>query len=440
MEELLAVGIILLLVGVNIPSTGSIVIESKFPTGILIYGSTRGKVGELLEFLLILLDQNECEFMLYVDWDDGTNTGWKGPYFANEVVVISHTWYECGVYTFQATAECNDAYYNATFEVTIVSGDTLYVGGSGEGNYTRIQNAINDAFYGDTVFVYDDSSPYYENIDIKKKINLIGENKETTIIDGRKKDDVIKVNWANVMISGFTIQNSSSKNWWDAGIEINRDKINITGNIVFSNNIGIYAQTWHSIIFDNIISNNKGYGIIAFSTYNSSIIGNNIFLNNQGIKLDLFCTCNIIVRNNISLNNDYGINSTYDNYRNTIMGNNINSNNRYGLHLHYSDNNTITNNNISNNYLGINCGGKDNIIEKNNFIENKRHAYISGYNLLWKNTWDSNYWDNWIGLKIKLPIVQKLPKAIFGFRGIIGLIPWINLDWNPAQEPYDIEV
>ena len=34
------------------------------------------------------------------------------------------------------------------------NGKTLYVGGSGEGNYTKIQDAINDSSDGDTVFVY----------------------------------------------------------------------------------------------------------------------------------------------------------------------------------------------------------------------------------------------------------------------------------------------
>ncbi len=52
-------------------------------------------------------------------------------------------------------------------------GNILYVGGSGPGNYTKIQDAIDNARYGDTVFVYDYSSPYYENLVIHKSINLI---------------------------------------------------------------------------------------------------------------------------------------------------------------------------------------------------------------------------------------------------------------------------
>jgi hypothetical protein len=45
-------------------------------------------------------------------------------------------------------------------------GGWLYVGGSGPGNYTTIQQAINDASNGDTVYVYDDSSPYKEQVSV----------------------------------------------------------------------------------------------------------------------------------------------------------------------------------------------------------------------------------------------------------------------------------
>ena len=51
-----------------------------------------------------------------------------------------------------------------------VSGNTLYVGGSGPNNYTKIQDAIDNASDLDTVFVYDDSSPYYENVVVDKSI------------------------------------------------------------------------------------------------------------------------------------------------------------------------------------------------------------------------------------------------------------------------------
>ena len=69
----------------------------------------------------------------------------------------------------------------------ISDNNIYYVGGTGEGNYTKIKYAIAFASDGDTVFVYNDSSPYYENIWINKSINLIGEDKETTIICNERK-------------------------------------------------------------------------------------------------------------------------------------------------------------------------------------------------------------------------------------------------------------
>ena len=47
-------------------------------------------------------------------------------------------------------------------------GNILYVGGNGPNNYTKIQDAIDDASNGDTIFVY--NGTYYENVIINKII------------------------------------------------------------------------------------------------------------------------------------------------------------------------------------------------------------------------------------------------------------------------------
>ena len=83
--------------------------------------------------------------------------------------------------------------------------DTYYVGGSGPGNYSSIQDAIDDAFDGDTVFVYAYSSPYYENVVVDKSINIIGENNETTVIDGSGSGNTVSILSDNSVIKNFKI-------------------------------------------------------------------------------------------------------------------------------------------------------------------------------------------------------------------------------------------
>ncbi len=74
---------------------------------------------------------------------------------------------------------------------------TIYVGGSGSGNYSSIQSAIDDANDGDTVFVY--SGTYYEHINVNLAINLIGEDKNTTIIDGGGIGAIVDVAGAAIL-------------------------------------------------------------------------------------------------------------------------------------------------------------------------------------------------------------------------------------------------
>ena len=51
-----------------------------------------------------------------------------------------------------------------------IEGNILYVGGSGPNNYSKIQDAINDAMPGDTIIVY--PGLYIENLYIYKSLKI----------------------------------------------------------------------------------------------------------------------------------------------------------------------------------------------------------------------------------------------------------------------------
>jgi hypothetical protein len=115
------------------------------------------------------------------------------------------------------------------------SGQTWYVGGSGPGNYSSIQVAVNMANNGDAVFVYDDSSPYHEQVVIGKSIMLLGENKDTTVIDGGGVyGRNILIAASGVTIRGFTLQNTRYLMFWSGSIWLEWGHLS---NVVITDNI-----------------------------------------------------------------------------------------------------------------------------------------------------------------------------------------------------------
>ena len=197
------------------------------------------------------------------------------------------------------------------YTLPISSGNTLYVGGSGPNNYTKIQDAIDDAIDGDTVFVYDDSSPYNEKVLIKyKSVNLIGENRNTTIIDvsDMARGSAILTNSNYNNISGFTLIGGRGGTY-DTGCAIWSDFNTIREcNLINSLGSGIHLRGAYNNIKDNLIAGNGynygyyGYGIFAFdhSAVNNTISNNSIIFNGlEGIRFDDSANGNKVYNNDI---------------------------------------------------------------------------------------------------------------------------------------------
>ena len=270
------------------------------------------------------------------------------------------------------------------FESKVVSATTLYVGGGGPGNHTSIQAAIDVAINGDTIFVYDESSPYYEkNLNIDKILNLTGENKDTTIVDGSGSFVfVVVADWVN--ITGFSITNGS------CGIYLFMSSNNsVVNNSLSNNHEGIrLSSSSNNNITNNTFVNN---GILMIgdqlSHYNSHSIpiGNTVngkplyyFKNCQGIDIDgvpvgqlILANCSDVDVRNVWIDNtDVGMEIAFS--TNTIITNSsILSNKRYGINLQFSLNSSITGNNISSNSNGIYLySSENNTINNNTALSN----------------------------------------------------------------------
>lgn len=262
--------------------------------------------------------------------------------------------------------------------ISINLGNTLYVGGDGPGNYTKIQDAIDDANIGDTVFVYNGS--YIEILNVNKTINLIGEDRDNTIIDANQEIDAIYIYVSDIKISGFKIQNA-----FRAGINLasnNSDNINISNNIFCFNCHGIHPY---------------------FSNKNL-IISNNIFINNNN-GFTLVCSSNAMIYQNQFINNSLWGMGFYMTSNCNVFYNNITHGKKYGVFLY-----------------GL---SHSNYFHHNNFINNSMNAYF--ILLSHRNKWNENYWEK--------PLT--LPYPIIGSLGL--LIPcWLNFDWHPAKKLYMI--
>ena len=265
-------------------------------------------------------------------------------------------------------------------------GNTLYVGGDGSGNYSKIQDAIDDSSDGDTIFVFDDSSPYYENLIINKSISLIGENKETTIIDGSGANNIVLIRLADyVQLRGFTIRNSSrTKINWDylngVGIQLLAATFcNISDTIITDTNVGIHLLNyiWNHFTHSNTLSRN------------------------------------IFIKNRIAIALDWGSGYT-----------------------------TIVNNDLRGNWNGIVIITTNyNTIIENNFLWNFRSVFLRP-DIIWPegdpldeidhNKWSGNYW----GRPRYLQILFGRARVVYDHAS--WFVRYIEVDQHPAKEPYDI--
>jgi parallel beta-helix repeat protein len=161
-------------------------------------------------------------------------------------------------------------------------------------HFNKIQDGIDAVLENGTVYV--NSGVYYENLVVNKTITLIGENHNTTIIDGSSNGDVVTIFSDGVKLEGFKIINGT-----DCGV-----------NISYCNDC---------IIQNNIINaKSPGWGTQGIRIYygSNNTIKNNNFINNYQGLIVAYSSSNLIYHNNF-FNTDYQ--SAYDNTDNNFWDN-----------------------------------------------------------------------------------------------------------------------
>jgi parallel beta-helix repeat protein len=291
---------------------------------------------------------------------------------------------------------------STTSNVMITSKNILYVGGTGPGNYSRIQDAIDNSTNGCIIFVF--SGIYMESILIEKSLEIVGQDKNNTIIDGCKNSFVVKIFSNETKINNFTIHNSIEN-----GINIDASGCFIDNNIFqYCDYLGLSLK-------------NSSY---------ATITNNIIRYNERGMCLCLCCFNTTIKNNKIEKNNYCGI-YIYESCDNHIFRNNV-IENKCGIIFSKSHKNILYENNI---LLCKTCclnfyKSSDNIIKNNNFL----YSTICTFFNCCENYWNSNYWRRPRFIPYIIIGIKEI--NINGLKTIRG--PSVNIDWNPAKKPFDV--
>jgi len=232
---------------------------------------------------------------------------------------------------------------------------TWTVDDNGPADFPTIQEAINAANPGDYIYVI--NGTYVENVVVNKTVWLVAQQQNITIIDGNEAGTVISVTADNVIVSGFTIQNSSSSPGLGIyGIYLNDSE----GSVINNNNLT-----------DNICN------IVLNNSNNNEIIHNTMLT---------YADCGLNLTN--SNDNDIALNLILDNKVGISLGEGSSGNN-------------ITRNEIKlSSQCGILANSSGNIIFHNKFINNVKQVLTDSI-----NTWDNsttpgasggNYWSDYL--------------------------------------------
>jgi parallel beta-helix repeat protein len=282
------------------------------------------------------------------------------------------------------------------------------------GAYLTIQAAINAARNEGTVRVK--PATYFETVSVNKtSLKLIGEIRDTTIINAGGASYPVDIKNNSVSVSGLSIINPSVAN----------------GRAIRAISVG-------GIRISNVMIDSPVVGIEILSNLGNNVVENSVITAANGINFEGDLANNRILNNTIQ----WKTGSLYGNaiYFLTTAGNVVDNNSiegfvSEGVYFESSGNNLFTNNDFVSNYYAIYIDGNNGNRFYHNNILGSTHSepvYTSSGHFFDNGYPDGgNYWSDYVGVDNYRGAGQNIP----GSDGM-GETPYGNMEGNVCYDNY----
>ncbi len=227
-------------------------------------------------------------------------------------------------------------------------GKTITVDDDGEGDYEKIQDAIDAADEGDEIRVWE--GRYNEAITINKALSLQGNGSAKTVLDGDNAVSSVEITVDGVSLDNFKIIDGALN-----VIRVNGASVEITNNRIQGSDYGIYIKSGTgAILKNNSCLQNQEVGILV-EAERAILENNSCWDNDIGIQLDE-ASYSRVANNTCYGNKGDGI-DVRDFDEVYILNNSCHNNSRNGLGIFKFDDVWIENNSCHDNDLyGIDIG------------------------------------------------------------------------------------
>ena len=242
-------------------------------------------------------------------------------------------------------------------------------------DYSTIQDAVDNAVEGDTVYVK--SGTYYEELVIDKQLFLVGEDRNSTIINEADYYSFpVRITCNLVEFSGFTVCSNHT------AIQLNNAAYcNISGNIITNSQSGI---------------------AIVYSSFNT--VSGNMFEAIDWGAIDLTYATNNTIHGNQIISTGGGIQVRHNSDYNNISENSIAKVSGAAISLAGAHGNEIVANNLTDSGYGVALAAANTtVFYLNNFINNTEQVSANaepapGGGIRFSVcTWSNNYWSDYTG-------------------------------------------